>query len=171
VGESSIEPNYRYFGVMAIAPYIRRLRDLVGHELLVLPSAAVLPRDAAGRLLLVRISDTGQWAAIGGAIEPDESPERAALREAQEEAGVTLELGPILAVLGGPEFRITYPNGDQTSYVSTVFDAKVIGGTPKPDGEETLAVEWWDCEALPYGEMSGFTRSLLAAVGFAEPMA
>ena len=154
---------------MAIAPYIRRLRELVGHELLVLPSAAVLPRDCDGRVLLVRIRDTGQWAAIGGAIEPDESPEQAALREADEEAGVTLRLGPILAVLGGPEFRITYPNGDQTSYVSTVFDATVVGGTPTPDGDETMAAQWWSPDALPHGEMSGFTRALLAAVGFASP--
>jgi 8-oxo-dGTP pyrophosphatase MutT (NUDIX family) len=152
---------------MAIAPYIRKLRELVGHELLVLPSAAVLPRDDAGRVLLVRISDTGQWAAIGGAVEPDESPHQAALREAEEEAGVTLELGPVLGVLGGPEFRLTYPNGDQTSYVSTVFDAVVVGGTPTPDGDETLAVQWWNQDALPYDEMSEFTRALLAGVGFA----
>src|SRR5579863_5706883 len=150
---------------VAIALYIRRLRELVGHELLVLPSAGVIPRDGAGRVLLVRIIDTGQWAVIGGAIEPDESPEQAACREAEEEAGVTLELGPILAVLGGPEFRITYPNGDQTSYVSTVYDATVIGGTPRPDGDETSAVQWWDCDSLPYHEMSTFTRALLGAVG------
>jgi len=156
---------------MAIAPYIRRLRELVGHELLVLPSAAVLPRDADGRVLLVRISDTGQWAAIGGAIEPDESPEHAAIREAEEEAGVTVRLGSILAVLGGPEFRMTYPNGDQTSYVSTVFDATVVGGTPTPDGDETLAVEWWEPDALPYDEMSEFTRALLVAVGLTRASA
>jgi ADP-ribose pyrophosphatase YjhB (NUDIX family) len=138
---------------------------MVGTELLVLPSAAALPRDEAGRILLVRIIDTGQWAVIGGAIEPDESPQDAARREAEEEAGVTLELGPILGVLGGPEFRLTYPNGDQTSYVSTVFAATVIGGTPRPDGDETSAVAWWDPEDLPYDEMSSFTRALLAAVG------
>jgi ADP-ribose pyrophosphatase YjhB (NUDIX family) len=150
---------------VAIAPYIRRLREMVGRELLVLPSAAALPRDEMGRVLLVRIIDTGQWAVIGGAVEPDESPHDAARREAEEEAGVTLELGPILGVLGGPEFRITYPNGDQTSYVSTVFAATVIGGTPRPDGDETSAVAWWDSEHLPYDEMSSFTRALLGAVG------
>jgi ADP-ribose pyrophosphatase YjhB (NUDIX family) len=150
---------------VAIAPYIRRLREMVGNELLVLPSAAALPRDGMGRVLLVRIIDTGQWAVIGGAIEPDESPHDAARREAEEEAGVTLELGPILGVFGGPEFRITYPNGDQTSYVSTVFAATVIGGTPRPDGDETSAVAWWDSERLPYDEMSTFTRALLGAVG------
>jgi len=80
-----------------------------------------------------------------------------------------VELGQILAVLGGPQFRLTYPNGDQTSYVSTVFDATVVGGSPSPDGDETLAAEWWDSDSLPYDEMSAFTRSLLAAVGLAEP--
>jgi 8-oxo-dGTP diphosphatase len=150
---------------MAIAPYIKRIRALVGHELLVLPSAGVLPRDDDGRILLVRLLDTDQWAVIGGAIEPDESPEQAALREAEEEAGVHLSLGRILGVIGGPEFRITYPNGDQTSYVSTVFDATVTGGTPRPDGDETSAVRWWPADQLPYGEMSRFTRALLRAVG------
>jgi len=151
---------------VGIAPHIQRLRSLVGHELLVLPSAAVLPRDDDGRILLVRVIDTDQWAVIGGAIEPDESPEQSALREAEEEAGVQLALGPIVAVLGGPEFRLTYPNGDQTSYVSIVFDATVSGGSPRPDGDETSAVQWWAPDEMPYDEMSSFTRALLRGVGF-----
>jgi ADP-ribose pyrophosphatase YjhB (NUDIX family)/catechol 2,3-dioxygenase-like lactoylglutathione lyase family enzyme len=152
---------------MAIAPYIRRLRQLVGTELLVLPSVAVFPRDGEGRVLLVRTTDTDQWAAIGGAVEPDESPEQAALREAEEEAGVVLRLGSVLAVLGGPAYRMTYPNGDQTSYVSTVFDARVIGGAPAPDGDETSDVQWWDPAGLPSGEMSPFTRALVRDAGIA----
>ncbi|HXQ75399.1 MAG TPA: NUDIX domain-containing protein [Acidimicrobiales bacterium] len=152
---------------MAISPHVERLRQLVGHELLVLPSAGVIPRDHDGRILLVRLIDTDQWAVIGGAVEPDESPQEAAVREAEEEAGVRVALGPVLGVVGGPEFRITYPNGDQTSYVSTVFDATVIGGSPRPDGDETSAVRWWPGDRLPYDEMSGFTRALLDAVGVA----
>jgi 8-oxo-dGTP pyrophosphatase MutT (NUDIX family) len=150
---------------MAISPHIERLRQLVGHELLVLPSAGVLPRDGAGRILLVRLVDTGQWAVIGGAIEPDESPQQAAVREAEEEAGVRVALGAILGVIGGPEFRLTYPNGDQTYYVSTIFDATVIDGSPVPDGDETSDVQWWDRDRLPFHEMSPFTRALLRAVG------
>jgi 8-oxo-dGTP pyrophosphatase MutT (NUDIX family) len=150
---------------MAISPHIKRLRELVGHELLVLPSAGVLPRDEAGRILLVRLVDTGQWTVIGGAVEPDESPQQAAVREAEEEAGVRVALGAILGVIGGPEFRLTYPNGDQTSYVSTIFDATVIDGSPVPDGDETSDVQWWDRERLPFHEMSPFTRALLRAVG------
>jgi ADP-ribose pyrophosphatase YjhB (NUDIX family) len=161
----------KYLEMMPIAPHIQRLRALVGHELLVLPGAAVLPRDGDGRVLLVRTIDDDRWAAIGGAIEPDESPEQAALREAREEAGVSLRLGPVLAVLGGPDYRMTYPNGDQASYVSTVFAATVIGGSPRPDGDETSDVAWWDPRHLPRDQMSAFTQALLRDVGLGEPEA
>ncbi len=122
-------------------------------------------------MLLVRLIDSGLWATIGGAIEPDESPHEAALREAEEEAGVKLKLGPILAVLGGHEYRMTYPNGDQTSYVVTVFDAAVVAGTPTADGDETLAVQWWDHTRLPHDQMSTLTRAILRDVGITnEPI-
>jgi 8-oxo-dGTP pyrophosphatase MutT (NUDIX family) len=156
---------------MGIAPHIQKLRALVGHDLLVLPSAAVLPRGPNGDILLVRTIDTGQWALIGGAIDPDESPQEAAVREAQEEAGIDVALGPILGVFGGPQFRLTYPNGDQTSYVSVVFDATVTGGSPTPDGEETFAVQWWPPDNLPYDEMGAFTRALLRGLGFDDGLA
>jgi 8-oxo-dGTP pyrophosphatase MutT (NUDIX family) len=151
---------------MAISPYVARLREKVGHELLVLPSVAVLPRDDIGRVLLVQIADTAQWATIGGAIEPDEAPEQAAVREAEEEAGVVLALGALLGVVGGPEYRMVYPNGDQTSYVTTVFDARVISGSPCPDGDETIDVRWWAADALPVRHMSKFTIALFGAMGF-----
>ncbi|HTZ09790.1 MAG TPA: NUDIX domain-containing protein [Acidimicrobiales bacterium] len=150
---------------MPAAPFIARLRAKVGNDLLVLPSVSVLPRDGAGRVLLVRIIDTGLWATVGGAVEPDESPQEAAVREAEEEAGVRVALGPVLAVLGGPEFRMTYPNGDRTAYVVSVFGAEVVGGEARPDGEETSAVRWWDPAELPYGEMGVITRAILRDVG------
>jgi 8-oxo-dGTP pyrophosphatase MutT (NUDIX family) len=155
---------------MAMSPFIRRLRDLIGNELLVLPSVAVLPRDHGGRVLLVQLIDSGLWATIGGAIEPDESPQEAALREAQEEAGVKLKLGLILAVLGGPEYRMTYPNGDQTSYVVTVYGATIAGGTPTADNDETSAVQWWAPRDLPVNQMSTLTRALLRDVGISEEL-
>jgi 8-oxo-dGTP pyrophosphatase MutT (NUDIX family) len=155
---------------VAMSPFIRRLRDRVGNELLVLPSVAVLPRDDRGRVLLVQLVDSGHWATIGGAVEPDEPPQEAARRETQEEAGIEVELGTVRAVLGGPEYRVTYPNGDQTSYVVTVYDARIVDGTPTPDGDETSAVEWWDTSGLPYDEMNTLTRALLRDVGISEDL-
>jgi 8-oxo-dGTP pyrophosphatase MutT (NUDIX family)/predicted kinase len=148
-----------------LSHHIRDLRAKVGHDLLLLPSTAVLPRDEAGRILLVRLVDTGNWATIGGAVEPDEGPRDCAVREAEEEAGVKVELGRILGVFGGPDYRVTYPNGDRSAYVVTVFDATVIEGTPRPDGDETCEVGWFAPEELPLGEMGGLTKALLRDVG------
>jgi 8-oxo-dGTP pyrophosphatase MutT (NUDIX family) len=149
---------------VAISPYIRNLRATIGHTLLLLPSVAVLPRRPDGGLLLVQNIETGQWQTIGGAIEPDESPRAAATREALEEAGVTVELTRLLDVLGGPEFRITYPNGDMTAYVSAVYEAVVTSGTPRGDEDETSAAAWWapgEIEGLP---MDTLTRALLRSI-------
>lgn len=143
-----------------ISPYIRHLREIVGNALLVLPSTAVLPRDDAGRLLLVRLTDTGNWATIGGAVEPDESPRDCAVREAEEEAGIKVELGDILGVFGGPDYRVTYPNGDESAYVVTIFQATVTDGTPRPDGDETSGVGWFRPDELPIDQMGKLTKAL-----------
>ncbi len=148
-----------------ISPYVRDLREKVGHDLLLLPSTAVLPRDEGGRILLVRLVDTGNWATIGGAVEPDESPREGAVREAEEEAGVTVELGDVLGVLGGPEYRVTYPNGDRSAYVVTVFDARVIGGTPRPDDDETSEVGWFGSDELPVDHFGQLTSALFQDLG------
>jgi 8-oxo-dGTP pyrophosphatase MutT (NUDIX family) len=56
----------------------------------------------------------------GGAIEPDEAPVDAAVPEAAEETGITIAIERLRTVLGGPSFRLTHPNGDLVSYVSTL---------------------------------------------------
>jgi ADP-ribose pyrophosphatase YjhB (NUDIX family) len=148
-----------YVGTV-ISPHVRRLRSMVGRALLLLPSTSVLPRDDAGRILLVRLIDTGNWATIGGAVEPDESPRDCAIREAREEAGIGVELGGILGVFGGPEYRVTYPNGDESAYVVTAFEATVIDGDPRPDDDETSEVGWFEPQDLPFDEMGGLTQAL-----------
>lgn len=151
-----------------MSPHIRRLREKVGHDLLVLPAVCVLPVDAAGRLLLVREIETGEWQTIGGAIEPDESPRDAGVREALEEAGVVVELGRLIDVLGGPGFELTYPNGDVVSYVASVFQAVIVSGQPSPDGDETSAVAWWAFDQLERAPVSSFTRILFRALPMRE---
>ena len=148
-----------------MSEYIARLRERVGHELLLLASVAVLVRDDRGALLLMSSADTGLWQTIGGAVDPDESPASAARREALEEAGIDVELRGIVAVLGGPQYRWTYPNGDQTAYVTIVYDAAVAAGTPLADGDEALDVRWWSVDELGECEMNDFTRSLLFEAG------
>ncbi|MDE3074733.1 MAG: NUDIX domain-containing protein, partial [Chloroflexota bacterium] len=70
--------------------YVEEMRSLVGHRLLMFSAAVVVIFDEAGRLLLHRRADDGQWAAFGGIVEPGETVEAAARREVREEIGIEL---------------------------------------------------------------------------------
>ncbi len=150
---------------MGISPYLKELRRHVGTGLVLVPAVSVLVWDESGRLLLVREAQTGLWQTVGGAMEPDEAPEEAAVREAREEAGVTVLLDGVRAVAGGPQFRLRYPNGDLVSYVSIVFDARIGEGEPKADGEEVSELAWFATEQLQQAQLTPFTVELLAAAG------
>lgn len=95
---------------MGIAAHIARLRAVIGHELLLLPSVSVLPIDEAGRVLLVRHAghDDG-WGVLGGGADVGESPAAAAVREAREEISADVQLVRLADVLGGPHLRGQLP--------------------------------------------------------------
>jgi len=151
---------------VGISAHIARLRAAVGHELLLLPSVSVLPVDDAGRVLLVRHAghDDG-WGILGGAIDPGESPAAAAVREAREEIGVDVQLVRLVDVLGGPDFEVSYPNGDRVAYVTAVYEARVVAGSPVVSDGELSDLAWFGTRDLPGVELSRFTRALLTATG------
>ena len=112
----------------------------------------------------------GAWVFPGGAVDPEETPADAAVREVYEETGLTVELTDLIGVFGGPDFVVEYENGDRTSYLSTVFAAVARAGTPRPDGVETLATRFVtraELSALPQGR---WMSEVVAAV-FAPMMA
>ena len=133
---------------MPMSDYVRTLRDRVGTMQLEMPTASVVVFDEARRILLVRHVEGNQWTTPGGLIEPEETPADAAVREAWEETGLAVELVRIIGVFGGKPCTSTYANGDRMAWVSTVFEAKVVGGTPRHDGEETLEVRFLSVEEL-----------------------
>jgi 8-oxo-dGTP pyrophosphatase MutT (NUDIX family) len=128
---------------MPISDYLRDVRAKVGTSLLVVPSVTGLVLDDDGRVLLVRVTNGGVWVAPGGAVDPDEAPQDAVVREVWEESGVHVEPTRLCGVFGGPEFRVTYANGDESAYVMAVYECRPIGGTPHPDGEETTDARWF----------------------------
>jgi 8-oxo-dGTP pyrophosphatase MutT (NUDIX family) len=127
---------------MPISEYLRAVRSKVGHDLLVLPSAAVVIKDDLGRVLFGLHSEKQIWVVPGGLVEPGELPADAAVRETYEETGLEVEVTGLLGVFGGPDLVIHYPNGDVASYVGTIFRGRVIGGSLKPDGGEILDVKY-----------------------------
>ena len=151
---------------MPIAPHIAALREKIGHDLLLVPCVAVLPRDDQGRVLLVRQSDFGLWGTVGGAVDVDESPEDAARREAREEIGTEVELTGLLGALGGPQFRLTYPNGDQCACVSTVYAGRLVDDVLTPDGDEVTEVRWFHLEELATEpDLGAFAAQTFRALG------
>ena len=128
---------------MAMSSYIRALRAHVGTSRLLVPSVAGIIRDGDGRLLLVQQRDDGTWSTPGGAIEMDETPADAVVREVWEETGLHVTPSRLVAVYGGPAFVVRYPNGDETQYVSAMFACEVLSGELRADGDEVNAVRYW----------------------------
>ena len=123
---------------MPISNYLRRIREKIGLDLLLLPGVAALIRDAEGRVLIARRSDDGAWNLPSGAIDPGETPREALVREVREETGLLVEPRWIRAVVGGISCRHTYPNGDTTEPTSIYFECTVTGGALRShDGEAT----------------------------------
>jgi 8-oxo-dGTP pyrophosphatase MutT (NUDIX family) len=92
--------------------------------------------DSEGRLLLGKDTEMHCWTLPGGAVDPNEQPADAAVRECFEETGLLVKLDKLIGVFGGPEFLVHYPNGDVTYYTTAAFRASIIGGSHRPmDGE------------------------------------
>lgn len=121
-----------------VSDYVRELRKKIGHDLLLLPAVGALVFDHQGHLLLQQRVDSGQWSVPVGGIELYETPADALLRETWEETGVLVQPRRVSGVYGGPAFRHTHANGDQTASLLIVFQCEVTGGTPSPDGIESL---------------------------------
>jgi 8-oxo-dGTP pyrophosphatase MutT (NUDIX family) len=94
-------------------------------------AADCLFTDQTGRLLVLDPPYKPTWDLPGGAVERDESPRRAAQREVQEELGLVVEPGALLAVDWVPQ------SGDFTEVVAFVFD----GGVLTPSEIDRIALD------------------------------
>ena len=128
---------------MPASDYILGLREKIGHDPLLNPGVAALIRDDAGRVLLQRRSDDGTWSLPAGAVDPGERPAEALVREVWEETGLRVVPKKLAGVFSGPEFRHTYPNGDQIDVFSVVFVCEVTGGTLHGRDGESLELRYF----------------------------
>ena len=86
---------------MPISDYLRDLRALVGHRLLLVPGVAAIVRDTDDRVLFMRRADNGEWGLPAGAIDPGETPADAVVREVHEETGLEVHPARVAGVFGG----------------------------------------------------------------------
>lgn len=113
-----------------------------------MPSVTGLIFDERGRILLLRHSNGSVWVAPGGSLEPNELPADAVVREVWEETGLKVEPVRITGIYGGPAFEVHYRNGDRVSYLMTVFECRVLGGTLQADSVETLEAAYFSAEQV-----------------------
>lgn len=143
---------------MATPDFIIALREKIGTDPLWLSGVTAVVLDGAN-VLLVKRADSGAWTPVTGIIDPGEEPAFAAVREVEEEAGVSSVVERLAWV------RVTepviYPNGDESQYLDLVFRLVWTGGDPTPaDGENTEA-RWFPLDDLP--PISDDMRARIAA--------
>lgn len=109
--------------------------------------AAVVVRDAAGRVLMVRRSPhqfgAGKWCFPCGYVEWGEDIREAARREAREEAGVDV-------VIGEPVFVETNLHQPDKPTVGIWFAATLVDPNATPvAGDDASAVGWFELASPP----------------------
>ncbi|CAL9365661.1 NUDIX hydrolase [Streptomyces sp. enrichment culture] len=132
---------------MPTPDFIRTLRASAGHQLLWLPGVSAVVFDDEGRVLLGQRADNHQWCVISGIPDPGEQPAECAVREVYEETGVRCVVERIVAVRSGEV--VTYPNGDMCQFMDVTVRCRAVGGEAVVGDDESLAVGWFEVDALP----------------------
>ncbi|MEO5678920.1 MAG: NUDIX hydrolase N-terminal domain-containing protein [Acidimicrobiales bacterium] len=108
--------------------------------------------DEDGRLLLVQRSDSGVWLYPTGWADVGYSPAEVAVKEVQEETGITCEPLRLIAVLDGLRLGFT-----TVPLYSLVFHCRATGGRLQAHPLETRDVGWFAEDDLP-SPLTGFAR-------------
>jgi 8-oxo-dGTP pyrophosphatase MutT (NUDIX family) len=102
------------------------------------------------RVLLIHHRKLDKWLPLGGHIELNEDPEAAALREAQEECGLEVELlgerppttGPGTRALIAPRFLDIHRINESHEHIGMIYWARPKGGAVKLAVEEHHEIRW-----------------------------
>jgi 8-oxo-dGTP pyrophosphatase MutT (NUDIX family) len=122
--------------------YLWRLRQSIGHDLVLMPGAMIALQRGDGRILLTKRSDDGSWCLPAGAAEPGGSFVRTAIDELAEETGIKVveaDLVPFGCLSEAEAHTIHYPNGDVTHCFALLFLATAWQGDASPSEEATDA--------------------------------
>ena len=117
---------------------------------------AALARTPDGRIVLIRRSDTGQWALPGGTLEWGETLRVALDRELREEVGTRLvSLGEVIGVYSRPD------RDPRFHAVTLLVEATVAPPAQPPDNPlEILEVRAFAEDELPSALSHGMTDML-----------
>ncbi|MFE3542319.1 NUDIX domain-containing protein [Nocardia sp. NPDC059177] len=102
-----------------------------------IPGASVLVTDSAGRILMQRRGDSGNWSLPGGVMEIGETLAQCAVRETKEETGLDVEITGLLGIYTDPEHVIEYGDGEVRQEFAVTYLGRVVGGEVSVSSEST----------------------------------
>lgn len=130
--------------------YIKYIRGMVGHKLILMNFAVAAVFNEKGELLLQKRGDKKKWGLVGGTLELGETLEQAVVREVFEETGLKVKPTSVIGIYTGSKYNVLYPNNDRVQPVTTLFNVKVIGGKMREIyDEETLELKYFSKNNLP----------------------
>jgi len=119
----------------------------------VVPSANVIVVNDQGEILMIRRTDNNNWAVPGGGMDLGESITNAAVRETQEETGITCQITGLVGIYTNPRHVIRYSsNNEVRQEFSIVFTARPVSGVLRPSSESSEP-QWISPAALPSLQM------------------
>ena len=124
----------------------------------VVPSANAIVVNDQGDILMIRRTDNNNWAVPGGGMDLGESITDTAIRETQEETGITCEITGLVGIYTNPRHVIRYTsNNEVRQEFSVVFTAKPIKGQLRPSSESSEP-QWVHPAAIPGLQMDPSMR-------------
>ncbi|MBR5636903.1 MAG: NUDIX domain-containing protein [Pseudobutyrivibrio sp.] len=129
--------------------YLKDLRKVVGHEMLMTVGCGCLLENEKGEVLLQKRSDNGLWCVPGGALELQETYVDAVKREVFEEVGIKLLDPELFGLYSGEDRVIHYPNGDIVYSLAVIFKATAYEGTISDEDSEVLEHRFFAKDEIP----------------------
>ena len=137
----------------------------------VVPAVTAFVLNADGAVLMERRSDNGLWGLPGGVHEPGETISNTAIREVQEETGITVRITGLVGIYTDPDHVIAFDDGEVRQEFSLCFRALPVEGELAVSGE-SIQVRWISRTDLETIRMSQSTRRRIADAleGAVEPV-
>ncbi|MCA0986723.1 NUDIX hydrolase [Guptibacillus algicola] len=130
--------------------YVEELRSLVGKRPLILVGSVVIICNKEGSILLQQRNEKKErWGLPGGLMEPGESTEETAIREAFEETGLSVQSLTLFQMYSGQEFFTIADNGDEFYSVTAAYYTNHYTGTLISNKEESLSYQFFRTTNLP----------------------